>query len=58
MASSCSTPVPTVGDSGLISGTAWRCMFEPIRLRSMRLRSTKGISEAVVPITCIELASI
>ena len=42
----CSMPVPTMGASGRISGTAWRCMFEPIKARLASSCSRKGISEA------------
>ena len=33
LAATYSTPVPTIGDSGLNTGTACLCMFEPIRAR-------------------------
>ena len=39
-----SIPVPTMGDSGSSSGTAWRCMFEPIRARFASSCSRNGIS--------------
>ena len=41
-----SMPVPTSGASVRRSGTAWRCMFEPIRARLASSFSRKGISEA------------
>ena len=41
-----SRPVPTSGASVLSSGTAWRCMFEPIRARLASSFSKNGISEA------------
>ena len=36
-------PVPTNGASERISGTAWRCMFEPIRARDASSCSRNGI---------------
>ena len=41
-----SMPVPTSGASGTSSGTAWRCMFEPIRARLASSCSRNGISDA------------
>ncbi len=38
-----SIPVPTMGDSVLSSGTAWRCMLAPIRARLASSFSRKGI---------------
>ena len=38
-----SMPVPTMGASGTSSGTAWRCMLEPIRARVASSFSRKGI---------------
>src|SRR6185437_15425378 len=43
-----SRPVPTTGASGLISGTAWRCMFEPISARLASSCSKNGISDAAI----------
>ena len=37
-------PVPISGASGLSSGTAWRCMFEPISARLASSCSRNGIS--------------
>ncbi len=37
-----SMPVPTSGASPLISGTAWRCMFEPINARFASSFSRNG----------------
>ena len=37
-------PVPISGASGFSSGTAWRCMFEPIRARLASSCSRNGIS--------------
>src|SRR5438552_2825195 len=45
-ATTCSIPVPTNGASGCRSGTAWRCMFEPIRARFASSFSRTGISAA------------
>ena len=39
-----SMPVPISGGSGFSSGTAWRCMLEPIRARFASSCSRKGIS--------------
>lgn len=47
-----SRPVPTRGRSGRSSGTAWRCMFEPIRARLASSCSRKGISDVATEITC------
>ena len=38
-----SIPVPISGGSGFSSGTAWRCMFEPIRARLASSCSRNGI---------------
>ena len=38
-----SIPVPTIGDSVFKSGTAWRCMFEPINARFASSFSRNGI---------------
>ena len=48
-----STPVPTNGASGLINGTAWRCMFEPIRAREASSFCKNGISAAAEEINCL-----
>ena len=47
-----SIPVPTSGASVLISGTAWRCMFEPISARLASSFSRKGISAAATETSC------
>ena len=39
-----SIPVPISGGSGFSSGTAWRCMLEPISARLASSCSRKGIS--------------
>ena len=39
-------PVPTSGASGCSSGTAWRCMFEPMSARLASSFSRNGISAA------------
>ena len=41
-----SRPVPTIGAYGRTSGTAWRCMFEPINARFASSCSRNGISDA------------
>ena len=45
-ATSTSMPVPTRGFSERSSGTAWRCMLEPISARLASSCSRKGISAA------------
>ena len=53
-----SIPVPTVTRRGVRSGTAWRCMFEPVKDRSIRFFSMNGTSAAVEPRICRCAASI
>ena len=48
-----SMPVPTNGASARISGTAWRCMFEPIRARLASSFSRNGMSEAATETSCL-----
>ena len=45
-ATTASMPVPTSGASVRSSGTAWRCMFEPISARFASSFSRNGISDA------------
>ena len=52
-----SMPVPTIGLSGSRSGTAWRCMFEPIRARFASSCSRNGISAVATETTCLGLTS-
>ena len=52
-----SMPVATHGGSLLTSGTAWRCMFEPMSARLASSCSRKGISEALTPTICLGLMS-
>ena len=47
-----STPVPTSGACGIISGTACRCMFAPIRARFASLCSRNGISAVATETIC------
>ncbi len=47
-----SMPVPTNGASARSSGTAWRCMFEPISARFASSFSRNGISEAATDTSC------
>ena len=47
-----STPVPTSGASDLSSGTAWRCMFDPIRARLASSCSRNGISAVETETIC------
>ena len=53
-----SIPVPTIGAVERSSGTAWRCMFEPISARLASSCSRKGISEAATPAIIPEQRSI
>ena len=47
-----SSPVPTSGVRGLRSGTAWRCMFEPINARFASSCSRNGMSAAAIETSC------
>ena len=47
-----SSPVPTSGACGKRSGTAWRCMFEPISARLASSCSRNGISAAAIDTSC------
>jgi len=47
-----STPVPITGASLLTRGTAWRCMFAPIRARLASSFSKKGIIAVAIETTC------
>ena len=51
-AACCSMPVPTIGARGCSSGTAWRCMFAPIRARLASSCSRNGISAVATETTC------
>ena len=53
-----SMPVPTNGASARSSGTAWRCMFEPISARFASSFSRNGISEAATETSCFGETSI
>ena len=53
-----SMPVPTNGASARSSGTAWRCMFEPISARLASSFSRNGISEAATDTSCFGDTSI
>ena len=48
-----SMPVPTIGDSGSRSGTAWRCMFEPMSARLASSCSRNGMSAVATETTCL-----
>ena len=52
-ATTSSMPVPTSGASAWISGTAWRCMFEPISARLASSFSRNGISAAATDTICL-----
>ena len=52
-----SRPVPTIGESLRSSGTAWRCMFEPISARLASSFSRNGISAAATDTSCFGLMS-
>ena len=45
-ATALSMPVPTTGQSVVSSGTAWRCMLDPMRARLASSFSRKGMSAA------------
>ena len=47
-----SRPVPTDGACVIISGTAWRSMFEPISARLASLCSRNGISAVATETIC------
>ena len=47
-----SMPVPTNGDRAWSSGTAWRCMFDPISARFASSFSRNGMSEAATDTSC------
>ena len=47
-----SMPVPTSGASARSSGTAWRCMFEPISARLASSFSRNGMSAAATETSC------
>ncbi len=48
-----SMPVPTSGASDFTSGTAWRCMLEPISARLASSFSRNGMSAAATDTTCL-----
>ena len=52
-ATMCSMPVPTSGASGCSSGTAWRCMFEPMRARLASSFSRNGTIAAATETSCL-----
>ena len=58
LATSDSIPVPIIGASGLISGTAWRCIFEPINALLASSCSRNGISDVVTLNICFGDTSI
>ena len=53
-----SIPVPTIGASGIINGTAWRCMFAPISARFASSCSKNGIMAAPIETNCFGETSI
>ena len=53
-----SIPVPTSGASDCNSGTAWRCMFDPISARLASSFSRNGMSEAATETSCFGETSI
>ncbi len=57
-ATTASIPVPTKGASDCRSGTAWRCMFDPISARFASSFSRNGISEAATETSCFGDTSI
>ena len=50
-------PVPMKGASVVSSGTAWRCMFEPMRARLASSCSRKGISAVATETSWVGLTS-
>ena len=48
-----SMPVPTNGARARSSGTAWRCMFDPISARFASSFSRNGMSEAATETSCL-----
>jgi len=48
-----STPVPMIGASLLIRGTAWRCMLAPIRALLASSFSRNGIIAVAIDTTCL-----
>ena len=53
IATAFSSPVATIGGSATSSGTAWRCMFEPIKARLASSCSRNGIRPAETPTICL-----
>ncbi len=53
-----SIPVAMMGASGLIRGTAWRCMLEPIRARFASSFSRNGIIAVATETSCLGETSI
>ena len=53
-----SIPVPTIGASGLSSGTACLCILDPISARFASSCSKNGMSEAATPTSIRALKSI
>ena len=53
-----SMPVPTIGVSARIRGTAWRCMFAPIKARLASSFSRNGIRAAATLTICLGDTSI
>src|SRR6185295_11701588 len=47
-----SMPVPTNGARAWSSGTAWRCMFDPMSARFASSFSRNGMSEAATETSC------
>ena len=56
-ATSRSRPVPTIGGSVTSSGTACRCMFEPMSARFASSCSRNGIKPADTPIIWLGVTS-
>ena len=48
-----SIPVPIIGACALSSGTAWRCMFDPISARLASSLSRKGIIAVATETICL-----
>ena len=52
LATTDSSPVPTKGFSALRTGTACRCIFDPINALLASSCSKKGIKDAAIDTTC------
>ena len=58
LATTVSNPVPTKGFSGRRTGTAWRCILDPMSALLASSCSKNGIKEAATETTCCGATSI